>query len=120
MDSSEKQYELINRLKSLGISHNVLEAMNKINRHDFVLPEDKDKAYYDTALSIGCGQTISAPHMVAIMCDLLELKEGDKVLEIGTGSGYNAAVISELVGYHGHVYTIERIKALMHFAKSNL
>jgi protein-L-isoaspartate(D-aspartate) O-methyltransferase len=71
-------------------------------------------------LDICHGQTISAPHMVAIMCELLELSEGHKVLEIGSGSGYNAAVMGELVGKSGHVYTVERIEPLMHFARENL
>ena len=58
--------------------------------------------------------------MVAIMCELLELSEGHKVLEIGAGSGYNAAVMGELVGKSGHVYTVERIESLVNFAKKNL
>lgn len=80
----------------------------------------KDDAYVDTPLPIGEGQTISAPHMVAIMAEQLELKDGMKVLEIGAGSGYHAAVCAEIVGTEGHIYTIERISELAAFAEKNL
>ena len=72
-----------------------------------------------TPLPIGRGQTISAPHMVAIMCDLLDIRDGMKVLEIGAGSGYHAAVMAVLAG-SGHVYTVERIESLALFARENL
>ncbi|MCD5424941.1 MAG: protein-L-isoaspartate O-methyltransferase [Methanosarcinaceae archaeon] len=112
---------LTKSLKNLyDIKSSVIDAMNHIPRHLFV-PEDlKFSAYVDTPLSIGYNQTISAPHMVAIMCDLLDLKEGHKVLEIGAGSGYNAAIMSCLVGDKGYIYTIERISELIEFAKENL
>lgn len=104
-------------LKRYGVSKNIIEAMNKIDRKYFVPENVKDLAYDDTPLPIGFGQTISAPHMVGIMCKELDLKEKDKVLEIGTGSGYNAAVMSLLVGKSGHIYTIEYIKQLYEIAK---
>ncbi|MGC9515015.1 protein-L-isoaspartate(D-aspartate) O-methyltransferase, partial [Methanocrinis sp.] len=76
-------------------------------------------AYEDHPLPIGEGQTISAPHMVAIMCEILDLQEGMKVLDVGTGSGYHAAVMAELVGPEGHIYSIERIPELVVFARKN-
>jgi len=74
----------------------------------------------DTPLDIGNGQTISAPHMVAIMCEALDIKKGQKILEIGTGSGYHAAIVAQLVGTTGTVYTIERFESLATTAKHNL
>jgi len=107
-------------LRRRGISKEVLEAMNRVKRHLFVPPELRDQAYGDYPLPIGGGQTISAPHMVAMMCDYLKLERGDKVLEIGAGSGYHAAVIAELIGAEGRVYTVERLALLVDFAMRNL
>ncbi|SEW23980.1 protein-L-isoaspartate(D-aspartate) O-methyltransferase [Natrinema salifodinae] len=84
----------------------VLEALESVPRHEFVPPDRRDSAYADRPLPIGDGQTISAPHMVAIMADLLEPDSGDEVLEIGTGCGYHAAVTAELVGDE-NVSTVE-------------
>ncbi|AKB13837.1 protein-L-isoaspartate(D-aspartate) O-methyltransferase [Methanosarcina thermophila] len=98
----------------------IREAILRVPRHRFVPEYEQKAAYTDRPLSIGHGQTISAPHMVVIMCKLLELSEGHKVLEIGAGSGYNAAVMAELVGLSGHVYTVERIEDLVNFARENL
>lgn len=102
------------------IGRRVIEAMSKVPRELFVLDELTSVAYRDTPLPIGHGQTISAPHMVAIMCDILDLQGGMKVLEVGGGSGYHAAVMAELVGAEGHVYTIERIPELVIMARENL
>lgn len=99
-------------LELYGVSKKVIEAMNKIDRKLFVPEIYIDSAYLDTPLPIGYGQTISAPHMVGLMCEYLKLKRGDKVLEIGTGSGYNAAVMSVLVDESGWVYSVERIEKL--------
>ena len=88
-------------------SRNVIDAMLAVPREKFVPPEILNLAYQDSPQSIGCGQTISAPHMVGIMAERLELEPGMKVLEIGAGSGYHAAVIAQMVGDGGHVYTIE-------------
>lgn len=115
----ERKY-MIEGLKTYGISENVIKAMESVPRHLFVPDYLRNQAYEDHPLSIGHGQTISAPHMVAIMCDLLDLKRGQKALEIGAGSGYHAAVMAELVGKEGHVYTIERFESLVRFAKDNL
>ncbi len=111
---------LISSLRGLGIRQSVLDAMMRVPRHLFVPENVRSSAYMDTPLPIGHGQTISAPHMVAIMCDLLDLRVGQKVLEIGTGSGYNAAIMAELVGKEGHIYSIERVPQLADFAKKNL
>jgi protein-L-isoaspartate(D-aspartate) O-methyltransferase len=96
------------------IDEKVLVAMEEIERHRFVSPDLTDSAYEDCALSIGEGQTISQPYMVALMTELLELKGGEKVLEIGTGSGYQSAVLSKLAA---EVYSVERIGPLASRAK---
>lgn len=95
-------------------------AMRRVSREEFVPEHLRDDAYIDSPLPIGEGQTISAPHMVAIMVEQLELRPGMKVLEIGAGSGYHAAVCAEVIGPEGHVYTIERIASLASFAEDNL
>ncbi len=87
----------------------VLRAMRKVPRHLFVDESSRYKAYEDMALPINEGQTISQPYMVAVMTELLELKGTEKVLEVGTGSGYQAAILAEL---SKKVYTIERFEKL--------
>ncbi len=87
----------------------VMGAMARVPRHLFVPKRDRDRAYENVPLPIGYGQTISQPYVVALMTDLLTLKRGDKVLEVGTGSGYQAAILAELVD---EVYTIEIIDEL--------
>lgn len=87
----------------------VINAMKKVPRHLFVDESMQHRSYDDMALSIGEGQTISQPFMVAIMTELLELKGTEKVLEVGTGSGYQGAILAEL---SGEVFTIERIPPL--------
>jgi len=98
----------------------VEQAMRRVPREEFLPADLRDEAYVDSPLPIGEGQTISAPHMVAIMVEQLDLKAGHKVLEIGAGSGYHAAVCAEIVGPEGHIYTIERISSLASFAEENL
>jgi protein-L-isoaspartate(D-aspartate) O-methyltransferase len=100
----------------MGIGERVLEAMEKVPRERFVPDDVRDFAYEDTPLHIGHGQTISAPSMVAIMCDILDVRDGDKVLDIGTGWGYHAAILSVLAG-QGMVYSVERIPELAERAK---
>jgi protein-L-isoaspartate(D-aspartate) O-methyltransferase len=95
----------------------VLRAMETVPRHLFVPGDNRDQAYGDSPLPIGWGQTISQPYVVALMTELLELDRNDKVLEIGTGSGYHAAVLSKVAG---EVYTIEIIDELGKQAKSTL
>jgi protein-L-isoaspartate(D-aspartate) O-methyltransferase len=95
----------------------VLKVMEKVPRHEFVLPQYLSEAYADHPLPIGYGQTISQPYIVALMTELLQLEPHDKVLEIGTGSGYQAAVLAELVD---EVWTIEIIPELAQSAAERL
>jgi protein-L-isoaspartate(D-aspartate) O-methyltransferase len=110
----EERHDLVERLRRYGYlsSSRALDAMERVPRHEFLPEELGDVAYQDTPLSIGQGQTISAPHMVAMMLEALDLRPDMKVLEIGTGSGYHASLLGELVRPSGRVYTIERIEEL--------
>ena len=118
----KKRNKLVEKLKKncYILSKDVEIAFLETPREKFVIEKFLDSSYIDSPLEIGNGQTISAPHMVAIMCEALKIKPGQKILEIGSGSGYHAAIVSKLVGKKGHVYTIERIPALADFAKKNL
>ena len=98
----------------------VISAMSRVPRELFLPVALKSRAYDDTPLPIGYNQTISAPHMVAIMCDLLDLQPGMTVLEVGGGSGYHAAVMAAMVGPRGTVYSVERMPELIAMAKRNL
>ena len=102
------------------IRESVIEAMSRVPRELFVPDHLRIRSYDDMPLPIAHNQTISAPHMVAIMCDLLDLGEGMTVLEVGGGSGYHAAVMANLVGPQGHVYSVERISELAGLARKNL
>jgi protein-L-isoaspartate(D-aspartate) O-methyltransferase len=103
------------QLRGRGIADpRVLQAMGVVPREKFVPPAIADRAYADCALSIGLGQTISQPYMVALMTESLHLAGTERVLEIGTGSGYQAAVLAELCG---RVYTVERIPELSQSAR---
>ena len=124
--NAEKE-RLVQRLKMSGYlrSEKVERAFRKVPREEFVLPEMRSEAYSDTPLPILCGQTISAPHMCVIMCEVMELEPGMKVLEVGAGSGYHAALCAEIVAPEGvrnlgHIYTIEIVDDLIGFARSNL
>lgn len=110
---------LIEKLKRQGYlkSQRVMDAFMKILREEFIPGEARVYAYDDQPLPIGRGQTISAPHMVAIMTELLEPDAKDRVLEIGGGSGYQAAILSRLVK---KVYSVELDSELVLFAKANL
>ncbi len=106
------------QIEERGIDNKrVLTVMRQIPRHLFVPPEQREKAYRDRPLSIGQGQTISQPYIVALMTDKLQVKPGDKVLEIGTGSGYQAAVLAHLADT---VYTIEIKSKLARSARHRL
>ena len=110
MTSQRTRDRLVQRLRSEGIENPaVLEAIGTTPRHLFVDEALASRAYEDTALPIGCGQTISQPYIVARMTELLLEVEPRKVLEVGTGSGYQAAILAALVG---KVYSTERIEAL--------
>jgi len=105
-------------LRRRGISdQSVLRAMDEVPREAFVTEADRGQAYRDSALGIACGQTISQPFVVAYMTEQLHLRKHHKVLEIGTGSGYQAAVLSRLCG---HVFTIERYRTLADGARTLL
>ncbi len=120
MEHERERSLLIRSLREQGVSERTIKAMRKVPRHMFVPSVQTKHAYVDTPLPIGYAQTISAPHMVAMMCDLLELEEGIRILEIGAGSGYNAAIMAEIIGKEGQIYTIERVEKLAIFAKENL
>lgn len=106
------------QLREHGISdERVLDAMGRVPREDFVPDELRGAAYEDGPLPIGCGQTISQPYTVAFMCQALQLTGPEKVLEIGAGSGYGAAVLSRLAA---QVFTVERIPELARSARANL
>jgi len=106
------------QLAGRGITdERVLEAMGRVPRELFVGDRDRRKAYRDMPLRIGFGQTISQPYMVAVICQAAEVREGDRVLDIGTGSGYQAAVLAEL---GAQVHTVERIPDLAARARERL
>jgi len=107
-----------NQLMSRGIKdERVLDAFRKVPRHKFVRPEDIDYAYEDGPLPIGHGQTISQPYIVALMTQALEIEETDKVLEIGTGSGYQTAILSIL---SKEVYSVEKVPHLAEVTREKL
>lgn len=120
-DFESRRDALVERLaKRSDVSReSTLDAMRAVPREAFVREGDVDAAYADRPLSIGDGQTISAPHMVAIMVDALALDPGEDVLEIGTGCGYHAAVTAEVVGPE-HVYTVEYSETLAERARETL
>jgi protein-L-isoaspartate(D-aspartate) O-methyltransferase len=99
------------------VDRRVLDAMSRIPREAFVDERDRGRAYEDMPLRIGFGQTISQPYMVALICQEADVREGHRVLDIGTGSGYQAAVLAEL---GAEVHTIERITELAERARENL
>lgn len=110
-----QRLQLVNLLREKGIDdENVLNAINQVPRHLFLDSAFEDFAYQDKAFPIAAGQTISQPYTVATQSSLLHMSPGDKILEIGTGSGYQAAV---LVKMGAEVYTIERQKDLFDFSQ---
>jgi protein-L-isoaspartate(D-aspartate) O-methyltransferase len=120
MDFEKKRDQLVKRLAThRNLGDRTLDAIRAVPRHEFVPESKQSAAYNDAPLPIGEGQTISAPHMVAIMAELLELTPGDEVLEIGTGCGYHAAVTAELVGPE-HVYSVEYHTSLAERARETL
>ncbi|MFQ6127877.1 MAG: protein-L-isoaspartate O-methyltransferase [Thermoplasmata archaeon] len=120
MSYEEEKERMVRKLIKGGYIHSprIIAAMQKIPRHLFV--DIGRLAYVDSPMSIGEGQTISAPHMVGIMLETLDLVEGQKVLEVGGGSGYHAALVGDIVGEKGMVYSIERIEKLAVKAKEAL
>lgn len=117
---NERRMEMVELLKGsrYGIKdERVLQAMTDTPRHEFVRDEEKRLAYANRPLPIGFGQTISQPFIVAYMTEALELKQTDRVLEVGTGSGYQAAILSHIVS---EVYSIEIVEALAKRAAKTL
>ena len=123
MSGGEKEYrkrreEMVSLIRRRGVrDERVLQAMLEVPRHRFVPLYQREMAYDDTPLSIGSGQTISQPYIVALMTEALKLRGDEKVLEIGTGSGYQAAILSRLCQW---VYTVERLPELSHKAEDTL
>lgn len=118
-DFAKLRAEMLKKqLKSRGISDPlVLSSMGKVPREDFVPAMYREHAYADGPLPIGAGQTISQPYIVAVMTEAAEVKPGDRVLEVGTGSGYGAAVLAEM---GASVVTIERLSVLADRAREQL
>ncbi|WP_242831049.1 protein-L-isoaspartate(D-aspartate) O-methyltransferase [Desulfosporosinus meridiei] len=112
---AEREWMVHTQLVSRDITdETVINSMSLVPRHKFVREDKQDLAYYDTPLEIDSGQTISQPYMVALMAQALSLKASDRVLEIGTGSGYSAAILSRIAL---RVYTIERHQVLASLAE---
>ncbi len=112
--------QLLERLQKMGFSKEIIEAFSNVERETFISSEFEKNAYEDEALPIGQGQTISQPYTIAVMLSELNLKKGQKVLEVGSGSGYVLALISEIVGSKGKVFGLEIIKELAEKSKKTL
>ena len=117
--NNQKQI-LLESLKRQGFSKPILDSFRKLKRENFISKDMEKIAYEDTSLSIGKGQTISQPYTIAVMLNLLKIKKGQKILEVGSGCGYVLALLSEMVGDNGKVYGIEIIKELFKKSKENL
>lgn len=116
MTSAEHKMQFLFALRSRGVTDaRVLSAMEKIDRGDFVKGLFEERAYEDTPLPIACGQTISQPSVVGLMTQALNVQPRDKVLEVGTGSGYQAAILSQLAR---RVYTVDRFSRLVREASA--
>jgi protein-L-isoaspartate(D-aspartate) O-methyltransferase len=120
-DLDRARGEMVDRLERTGRVErpSTAAALRAVPRHEFVPPGNRGRAYEDTPLPIDEGQTISAPHMVGVMVDLLALSPGEDVLEIGTGCGYHAAVTAEVVGAD-HVHSVEYHEPLAESARETL
>ena len=114
----ERQKMVENQLRARGIRDNrVLSAMERVPRHEFVEARYRDQAYEDHPLPINAGQTVSQPYIVALMLEILQLEPSSRVLEVGTGSGYQTAILAEI---SGHVYSVERHRQLAYEAHETL
>ncbi|TKX75668.1 protein-L-isoaspartate(D-aspartate) O-methyltransferase [Halorubrum sp. GN11_10-6_MGM] len=119
-DRAVARRELVSALRDrLDASEPVLSAIGAVPRHEFVPAAQRASAYADRPLPIGHDQTVSAPHMVALMTELLDVARGDRVFEVGAGCGYHAAVVAELVG-PGNVFSAERVPELAADARERL
>ncbi len=114
--------ELIQELKNQGVlrSENIISAFRTVDRANFVPEKMKDLAYLNRPLPIGAEQTISQPATVAFMLELLQPQKGEKILDVGSGSGWTAALLSYLVGPTGRVEGLERVDDLVEFGQKNL
>ncbi|MBA3047405.1 protein-L-isoaspartate O-methyltransferase [Patescibacteria group bacterium] len=101
-------------------SPEIIDAFRKIKREDFLLDQDEGMAEVNVPLSIGHGQTISQPLTVAFMLELLRPEKGDKILDIGSGSGWTVALLAQIIGKKGKIYGVERIEELKKFAENNI
>ncbi|QKY21313.1 protein-L-isoaspartate(D-aspartate) O-methyltransferase [Halolamina sp. CBA1230] len=121
MEFDRRRERLVEQLRDRGVVEDdaTAEALQAVPRHEFVPEERRGDAYRDQPLPIGEGQTVSAPHMVAVMIERLGLEHGDRVLEIGTGCGYHAAVTAEVVG-EGNVFSVEYVPELADRARETL
>ena len=115
-------HKLIHHLKTTGVltSSRFERALVKVDRYNFVPEKAKKSAYIDRPLAIGKGQTISQPSTVLLMLELLQPNQGDRILDIGSGSGWQSALLAELVGKEGRIYAVERIKSLHRASQKNL
>lgn len=112
----ERKMQFLFSLRSRGVTNKrVLNAMERVDRGKYIRGTFEDRAYEDTPLPIACGQTISQPSIVALMTEALDVQPRDKVLEIGTGSGYQAAILSQLAR---RVYTVDRYSRLVREARA--
>ena len=116
INEAERKMQFLFSLRSRGVTNKrVLNAMERVDRKKYIRGIFEDRAYEDTPLPIACGQTISQPSIVAIMTEALDVQPRNKVLEIGTGSGYQAAILSQLAR---RVYTVDRHSRLVRAARS--
>jgi len=120
MGKAENERMIKYLLDSNYVDKKVAEAMRKIPREEFVPQMYREYAYSDAPLPIGAGQTISAPGIVGTMTKELMADKGMNLLEIGSGSGYQAAILAEIVGERGRIYTVERIPELIELARKNI
>ncbi len=121
-NSEAKREVLVREIIDYGYlkTPSIINAFRKVKREEFVLPQYKDYAYVNEPLPIMAGQTISQPLTVAGMTEALQPQKGQKILEVGAGSGYQAAILAEIVGKKGKIITTEIISELAVFAKNNL
>tara|TARA_B110000971_G_scaffold40879_1_gene40095 strand:- start:361 stop:1008 length:648 start_codon:yes stop_codon:yes gene_type:complete len=116
ISAAERKMQFLFSLRSRGVTNKrVLNAMERVDRGKYIRGTFEDRAYEDTPLPIACGQTISQPSIVALMTEALDVQPRDKVLEIGTGSGYQAAILSQLAR---RVYTVDRYSRLVSEARA--
>ncbi|MFH0949098.1 MAG: protein-L-isoaspartate(D-aspartate) O-methyltransferase [Candidatus Aenigmatarchaeota archaeon] len=122
MNLEEKKKQLIDELITEGFlkTPEIISAFRSVTREDFVPNELRSHAYDNCPLPIAEGQTISQPLTVAVMTEALQPRKGNKILEVGAGSGYQAAILAEIIGQKGQIITTEIIKSLAEFASENI